>query len=77
MIWIFWETVYYWFSWTIKLSALLCSFYENVKDIFINIKTCLTHICISIYEIHLKHEHTHVVTDKYGKAQFRRRKQHF
>lgn len=33
--------------------------------------------CISIYEISLKHEHTHVVTDKYGKIKFRKRKEYF
>ena len=32
---------------------------------------------VSIYEISLKHEHTHVVTDKYGKIKFRKRKEHF
>ena len=50
---------------------------ECKRYIYSHIKTCLTYICISIYEICLKHEHTHVVTDKYEKVQFRRRKQHF
>ena len=67
-------------SWTIKLFVFLHSFYENILKIYIysNIKTFVTYLVyIYIYEISLKHEHTHVVTDKYGKVKFRKRKEHF